>query len=292
MMTRVRVSRFSTGLAMLALFLFAGLLGAQPRKRPPAYFVQPRPPDQEEGRRILEASREIGLAGPYYFEFELLIRPKNGEESVLTGRWFGSRNASGPIARLEIVRPEGGFETWLVQSGPNPAVWIAENAASGELVTGEALFRNRLGTTIAPVDLQLPFMYWQEHVYEGFTRFRGRPTYVFLLYPDEATLARGFAYAGARVFIDKSFSAISQVQWVSEDGKPLKTISVSELKKVGDEWIVKAFEVRDETTRDKTRLVVRRVALNQDLPSRLFSPAESFEPAAIPVDTDQLVSLE
>lgn len=284
------VRAFFYGFLLLGVLLNA--MDAQPRKRPPSYFVQPRPPDREEGLRILEASRNIGLAGSYFFEFELLIRPRDGDQSKLTGRWFGARNATGAITRIEIARRDGGFETWLIQSGQNPAVWLAENVAVGDLVEGVALNERRLDTTISPSDLQLPFMYWEDHVYEGLTRFRGRPTHVFLLFPPDTAGQGDFEYAGARVFIDTAYSAISQAQWVDENGDALKTITVIGLKKVNESWIVKSFEVRDDQTRDKTRLKVTAVALDAPLPGRLFSPAESFEPAAVAIDSDQLVHID
>ena len=62
------------------------------------------------------------------------------------------------------------------------------------------------------------------------------------------------------------------MQWVDESGDPLKTISILDLKKIEERWIVKSFEVRDERTRDKTRFLVKAVAFDDDLPEAWFSP--------------------
>jgi hypothetical protein len=118
-------------------------------------------------------------------------------------------------------------------------------------------------------------MYWTDFVYEGLERFRGRPTNVFLLYPPEDRLDHFPGIGGARVFVDTQFGALSQVQWVDPAGTPVKTITVLDLKRVGEQWIVKTFEVRDDRTRDKTRFTVKAAALKTSLPGSLFLPTAS-----------------
>ena len=49
-----------------------------------------------------------------------------------------------------------------------------------------------------------------------------------------------------------------------------------------EQWIPKAFDVRNETTRDKTRFVVKAVALNLELVPVVFQPASLTENIASP----------
>jgi hypothetical protein len=46
------------------------------------------------------------------------------------------------------------------------------------------------------------------------------------------------------------------------------------LKKVGEFWIPKTFDVRDEVTREKTRFDVTAAALGLDFSRSLFEPAQ------------------
>lgn len=247
-------------------------LDAQSRRRPTPSYVGGHEPDQQEGARILEDMRSIGLAGSYYQEFELRRLPRKGAESRLSGRWFGDRNATGPVTRIELATSPTETIVVLVQNGPNPEVWRLAADRAPHVVTGGEVMEPLAETVLSAADLQIPFMYWKDFTFEGRVPFRGRPAYVFLLYPPAAQADRYPGVAGARVFIDTQFRAPLQAQWVDEEGTPLKTITVLDLKKVDETWIVKSFEVRDDRTRDKTRLVVTAVALNAKLPGGLFLP--------------------
>ena len=64
----------------------------------------------------------------------------------------------------------------------------------------------------------------------------------------------------------------------------LKTLSILDLKKIGDQWIVKSVDFRDETTRNKTRFAVTAAALNQNFPSALLTRRIWLKPAGTPGD--------
>lgn len=269
----------------------AASLQAQSRQRPPANYAQINPPDQKEGAEILSRLRDIGLAGPYYLEFELRVMPRAGEERRLGGRWFGSRNVSGPVTRIELSPADGQTDVWLVQSGPAPTVWRAAAGSFGP-VEGEEAMQPLEGTNLSATDLQTPFMYWTDFVYEGLARFRGRPTWVFLLYPPAESGGRFPGIGGARVWVDTQYNGLSQVQWVDAGGQPLKTITVLQFGRIGDRWIVESFDVRDEQTRDKTRFLVSAAALDLELPGDLFTPAGSAQPAGIELPPGSLVPVK
>ncbi len=260
--------------AVVALITLTGAssIWSQPRHRPPPSYVQPTPPDAAEGAAILERSRSFGLGGPYYLEFTLRLLPRSGEERSIPGRWLGGRNATGPISRLELEPVDGVRETILVQSGFNPAVWRSSGPGPMEAVRGAAMSEPLAGTRLTAADLATPFLHWTDHVYEGLARFRGRPTHVFLLFPPPAQAGDHPGIGGARVFIDTAYGAISQAQWVDAGGVALKTITVLGLKRIGERWIVKSFEVRDEESRDKTRLTVTGAILDPVVDEGIFAP--------------------
>lgn len=255
------------------LALGAGVCEAQSRRRPPSTSYAPIGlPDQAEGQRILEASRQIGFGDSYYLEFELRLLPRVGPDVRLPGRWLGIRNVSGPITRLEILPRDAEAEVWLVQGGDHPQIW--RRGADGHAVEVTETEAAIAGSQVTAIDLQTPFMRWTEFTYEGMLRFRGRPTHVFLLYPPETEAPRYPGVGGVRAFIDTEFNALSQVQWVDEDGKALKTITAGSVRKVPgtDRWIVTVLDVRDEKSRNKTRLTIAAAALDVPLPGELFLP--------------------
>lgn len=281
-------------LACLVVF-YAALLPteaeAQPRRyRPPARYVQFGKPDQAEGRKILENFRQQGIAGDYYLEFDLRVLPRRGDTRVVKGgRLWGSRNDIGPVSRVELPAVDGApVRRLLVQNGANGAVWVSPSATGMSATTAagaldsSALFAPLAGTGLTAFDLQMPYLYWNEFVFEGVAPVRGRPAHVFLLYPPDDIAALKPELAGVRVFLDTQYGALVQSQQIGAEERVLKSLTVLDLKKVDDQWMVKTIDLRDETTRDKTQFIVTGAALGLDFSGMLFESSSLAEAVTPP----------
>jgi hypothetical protein len=252
--------------------------GQSKRYRPPARYVQFGQPDQAEGRKILENFRLQGISGDYFLEFELHILPRRGETHVVKGgRLWGGRNEIGPVSRVELPAVEGASaRRLLVQNGATGSVWIAGTAATAALpgaLDPSALFAPLAGTDLTAFDLQMPFLYWNDFVFEGVAPVRGRPAHVFLVYPPANIVALKPELSGVRVYLDTQFGALVQAQQIGSEERVLKSITVLDLKKVDDQWMVKTIDLRDEATRNKTQFVVTGAALGLDFSGALFDSA-------------------
>ncbi|HXB01880.1 MAG TPA: outer membrane lipoprotein-sorting protein [Opitutaceae bacterium] len=266
---------------------------AQPRFVPQPEYGQFGAPDQAEGRRVMEEFRAKGIAGDYFLEFELHVLPRRGDERVLTGQLWGTRNDQGPLSRV-VIATDAAKKTelhLLVQNGPSPAVWSQDGADVARLLDVAALFAPVAGTNLTAFDLQMPFLYWPDFDYQGLNRLRGRPTHQFLLQPPKDFAEKYPALKGVRVFLDTQFNALVQVELVGHDGQTLKTISLLEMKRINDQWIPKTLDVRDEATRDKTRFLVKGAALGLTLPGEMFAPAQLGE-TVNPPDAQKIVPVE
>lgn len=268
-------------LLIRALFLtaFAGaatavsLSGQDAGSRPaPRYLQETR--DEAEGARALAQFRRAGLAGDYWLEFELRTMPRRGAERSERGQLYGTQRAEGPWSRL-VLPGAGGVATeqrWLFGAGrPEAWQWTADSAPR-PLGPGES-FAAIAGTDITLFDLQMPFLQWSDSVYEGLAKVRGRPAHTFLLYAPAELRALRPELAAVRVSLDGQFQALVQAELLDAAGKVLKTIAVLEVKKLGDQWIVKSVDVRSPRTRDKTRFTVAAAALDQRWPAAAFAPA-------------------
>ncbi len=239
---------------------------AQP-DRPPPDFVAGGKADQTEGARVLGDFQRAGIAGNYWLAFELRVMPRRGDERMLAGELFGARNEQGPITRLAI-----GGQRWLIQGGPQPAIWTTERGQPvRELAAGDTL-QPVAGTDLTLFDLQMPFLYWKDFVYEGLARIRGRPAHSFLLYPPRELAVARPELTGVRVLIDTQFQALVQAELLGAKGVAEKTITILDLKKIGEKWIVKSIDLRNNQTRDKTRFTVTAAALDLELPAGVFAP--------------------
>ncbi len=275
-------------MAVAVFSLFAPHARAQKEPAPPPNFVQLTPPDQAEGRAIVEEFRRQGIAGDYYLEFELQVLPRHGEGRVLHGRLWGSRNAAGPVSRVSVGATAGGVSSdgvrLLIQSGPDPRIWRQTGGvgAPAEPLPAGALFEPVAGTNLTAFDLQMPFLFWPDFLYEGVARMHGRPAHQFLFHRPAGMAPGGPDVTGVRAYLDTQYTAFVQAELIGEKGTVLKTLSILDLKKIGDQWIVKTVDCREEASRDKTRFAVTAAALNQHFPPAIFDPEGLAEPAARP----------
>lgn len=267
---------------------------AAPAPRPAPKFLTPNP-DQAEGGRVLGSFRQVGLAGDYWLRFELRVLPRRGPERKITGHLFGRGGTAGPLTKLTSTDTAntGGSATeiLLFRSGANAAAWHWNAGQRGETprALGERdLFDPLQGTDLTPFDLMMPFLRWPDFVYEGVANVRGRPAHTFLLYPPAplpAPIRGELVPAAVRVFLDTQFSAMTQAEWLDAAGATLKSVTVLDLKKTGDQWIVKSIDLRNHTTRAKTRFAVLAVATGLDLPRWLFEPEHvAQEEPAVPAE--------
>ncbi len=257
---------------------------AQRGPQAPPPLVQLGEPDQAEGQRILEQFRGLGLAGDYYLEFQLRVMPRRGRDRVYRGEMWGALGSRGPVSRVSFSA-DGVEHRLLVRDGPEPAVWHWRSGAAAQAKKlGVAdLFAPLAQTDLTPFDLGRPYLYWPDFAYEGIVRMRGRPAHRFLLRPPADFAASYPALTGVRVYLDAQFKALVQSEQLGARGRLLRSMSVLELKKIGDQWIVKSIDLRDETTHNKTRFSVVGAALEQEFDEALFAPsalAENGRPPA------------
>ena len=272
--------------ACLLFFVATGLTGFGQFKtfRPPPNYVQFGKPDQAEGKRIIEDFRQRGLPCDSYLQFELRVLPRRGDERVVGARLWIGKNEKGPIWRIELAPDDiAAQQRLLVQNGPHNALWSWRPGTPVKALGIDALFERLANTDLTAFDLQMPFLYWNDFVFEGVARVRGRPAHVFLMYPPSEVTARRPQLAGVRVYLDTQFNALVQAEQIGAENTLLKSITILDLKKVDEQWIPKSIDVRDEETRNKTRFVVMVAALGLDLLPLLFEPASLGEPVQPPV---------
>lgn len=232
---------------------------------------------------MLASFRNVGIHGAYWLRFELRVMPRKGDERTLHGEIFGAPGAEGPLTRLIVDDPanQGGSheERYLLHGGARQTAWrwnAGEHGVTPHPLSQTDWLERVQDTDLTLFDLQMPFMSWTDFVYEGVANVRGRPAHAFLLYPPESfgrEAPSGAVPAAVRVFLDTQFSALTQAEWVDRAGQPLKTITVLDLKKVGDQWIIKSIDLRNHQTRAKTRFSATAAALELDLSGELFEPA-------------------
>jgi hypothetical protein len=261
-------------------FFFGTLLGvvglragpAPGATQPPEGYVQFSRPDQAEGRRVLAQFRQAGIAGQYYLEFDLRVMPRRGDERLFHGKLWGGRNEQGAITRVAVADAAGRVRRLLIQNGEQSAVWCSD-APAGVPRAVEAFEPLVAGVELTAFELQMPFIYWPDATLESVGRVRSRPAHVFFFRPPPAWAGQHPEISGVRAYLDLQFNAPVQTELLDAHGRVLRTLSLVELKKVGEQYIAKSIDLRIEATRDKTRFQVTGAALGLEFSGAVFEPA-------------------
>jgi hypothetical protein len=240
-------------------------------------------PDKAGAASLLDQFRRSVYAEPIYLEFDLRQMPRRGDERLFHGRLWGARNGLGPITRFELDAGRGGpARRILVQGGPDGALWVSDGPGAGSRDEKALLEPLVPGVEMTPFDLQMPYLYWLDVELTGEQRVRGRKCYAYLFSPPAEFTAAGPAIKSVRAYLDTQYDALMQSEISGADGRVAKTLSLLELRKVGDRWIPRDLDVRNEATRDKTRLSVTAVAIGITVDPSVFDPSRLGTAAAAP----------
>jgi hypothetical protein len=286
------VGKISPARFWRAFFVFcatAALAGAAVVPAKPPELAQVGLPDAAEAKQILAQFRQAGIPGHYFLEFQLHGLPRRGDEVIYRGRLWGGRNDQGAVTRVELTDGAGKVSRLLIQDGEQAAVSRFADGKMQPLDVAATFAPVIPGLEITAFDLQRPFVYWPAAKLERLERVRGRPAYAFVFPAPAAVTAQKADLTAVRAFLDTQYNALMQIEYLGTRGV-VKTISLVDLKKIGDQWIPKSFDVRNDVSRDKTRFLVTAAALNLQLPPAVFAPASLAE--TVPSPTDKLVRLD
>lgn len=273
-----------------AVMLIApGLRAAPPAALPP--LAQTGKPDAAGAKVLLERFRATGPSGDYYLEFELHALPRRGDEKVYRGQLWGSRNERGAISRVEVKDSSGQSHRWLLQNGEAAAVWVRVAAGQAGPLPDNALLAPLIpGVELSAFDLLMPYLYWPDFELTRIDRIRGRPAHTFIFRAPAAFMKTHPEVAFVRAYLDTQFNALMQAERLDANGQVLTTFSLGELKKIGEQWMIKSIDLRNDVSRDKTRFLVTAVALGLDFNAGFFEPARLASDAPVP-RIDQIVRI-
>lgn len=272
------MGKFSPAILWRAFFvsmaMYATAFAAPPPTSTPPPLAQVGKPNAAEAARILDRFRHSGWHG--YVEFDLHALPRRGDEKIYHGRLWGGQNEQGAVTRIELTDGTGAVHRFLLQNGAQAGVWrVSANGVAK--IASDALFEPLIpGVEVTAFDLQMPYLYWPGANVESVERVRGRPAYVFAFFPPLGFSPKSFPLTLVHAYFDAEFNVPVEVQLLASH-QVLKTTSLVDVKRIGETWIPKSFDVRNDMTRDKTRFEVTAVALNLDFAASVFAPAALSE---------------
>ncbi len=243
--------------------------------------------DDEEGARRLADFRRQRLDGDFCFEFELEHKPRHERTVRYEGIMWGTWNDFGPVTRVLISTPEAKrvlavgvreIVDIIIQNGIHPQAWIRHSLdAEYKRVDGLAIFDPILpGVLYSIFDLQMPFIYWQDFVYEGPTLFGvSRIVQKFLMLAPEDSASKVRGIAAVRLGLDDNYNALLRIETIDEDELVSSRFNVESFKKVQGQYIVKRITLTDYPTKDRTTFNVKKASVGISLSHEIFDPYAS-----------------
>ena len=242
--------------------------------------------DAEEGAKRIASFRAQRLSGDFCFKFQLEHKPKGSSRTVrYNGVMFGSWNERGPVSRFQLYpeRVKRGELVavppieLIVQNGISPEVWIRHGPAEPFVsIDGGALFEPIFdGVFYTPVDLQMPFIYWNEYTYEGPANVLSRIGQRFLMKPPEGSLSARHGISGVRIALDDMYDGFLDVEVGGVDGEPRSEFRLRSFQKVQGQYIVKETvlsEVSGGKVQGSTGFKVKEASVGLIFDTAVFSP--------------------
>ena len=241
-------------------------------------------PSQEKGWEILKRFRSFGWEGGYHWRVQLKNMPRRKGAWYLNGEIYGDRSDRGPISRIDIVEQpvdvdgngnqiEKRVLRLLLQSGQNSYAMGKRTGETGPplVFDSEDVLEPIAGSEFSLFDLLAPHVFWPKFRYEGRTTFRGSPTHLFWMYPPEGDRLLNERIGGVRIYINDQFNVVTQTEIFDPEKTKLKTIYIIGVDKADGQTIFRELDVRNEVTRDKTRLKILDAKMGLELPANLFT---------------------
>jgi hypothetical protein len=260
--------------------------------------INPRVSDPEHGHAALESYRSYRWSSDFSFFIEMRHMPRRGRDTLFDGQMWGTVDERGTLHRyhLSTVGKEGrGNVNLIIKNGIHPYAYShsdTEDEMEYHKLTNKELFEPLFARLVhTPFDLQMPFIHWNNYVYEGYERTKGRPVYTYIFHPPDSLKEENPDLGVVRLSLDARFNAPVKIEMFDEKKIPTKTFKIISFKKVGEEWIPKSIDLLDERSRDKTRFTVVAAAFNLELPHQLFSP-QSLNAVARPIPINKFEFLK
>ena len=237
------------------------------------------PISEEEAFDRLRTFRKQRLAGDFCFNFQLVHKPRKDRSTYYDGTMWGAWNEQGPVTRI-YLQPRSAETVadaveLIVQNGVAPSVWIRRGTDSAfRILRGETIFDPVLdGVLFRPFDLQMPFVYWADVVYEGPDRLgEAGPVQLFLMTPPEGSPAYAKGIHKVRIALDDTYDALRRIELIDAGGEATSALLTERFKKVQGQWIVKYISLKDYASKDRTTFSVQAAAVGLIVNPIFFDP--------------------
>ena len=259
--------------ALLALIF---VIGAHAAPRGGVDTSKVRELTKEEAQKQWTEFSKSGIAKDYTISFEVTHLPRKAKETRATGIIYGTKTPEGfDVSRIKITDENNNTAEYILKNSAFvPQVW--RKSSDGKFVSipqekwSEPFLK---GFILSPFDLLMPYKFWTPK-YSGVGRI-GQAVHFYTLKP-----ASDFGdVKSVRIALSREFNAPVEATTYADAYTPLKTLSLSSVKKADGLWIMRELSLRDDATRDRDKLRFIKYNFSDKNPKKIFDATEPQEPA-------------
>lgn len=199
----------------------------------------PRRPIEVRGQLILRNRKGI-VASEH--DYRLVMR--RSPEITLMNISLFPRGTTNELASVEISR----------RQGVPPSISLRKpGAEKPEKI--ESLMSRVLDTDVTWLDLTMDFLWWPNAVFEtsrAGESVHGQECLVILVKPEH--VVKGLS--AVRLWVDKKTGCMMQAEQVDEDGKSVRRLWGTRVRKMDGRWFVSVLEVETLGSRHRTKITV------------------------------------
>ena len=232
-----------------------------PIEPPPVAAAQAKLAFAEEASAadVLRVCRAMLPVRPVELKGSLILRNRRGiVQSEHDYRLVMRREPVQALLKVQLFPRGETNETAHVtiarRAGMAPTIRLAKaGAAAEEDVT--TLLGRVLETDVTWLDLTFDFLWWNDAAYEADREgesVHGQKCRVILVKPD----APIEGLSAVRLWVDKKTGCLMQAEQVGADGKPLRRLWGTRIKKFDGKWMVSVLEVETLGSRHRTKITV------------------------------------
>ena len=227
----------------------------------PGAFARAKPKIIEEATapEVLMACRSMLPVRPVALNGSIILRNRRGiVQSEHDYRLVMRRRPDVSLMTIHLS-PRG--ETNVTASvtisrraGMRPTIRLAR-AGSADAEVVDSPLERVLGTDVTWLDLTFDFLWWTNASYEAEREgesVHGQKCRVILVKPD----AEIKGLSAVRLWVDKKTGCLMQAEQVDADGKPIRRLWGTRVKKFDGKWMVSVLEVETLGERHRTKITV------------------------------------
>ena len=249
----------------LALVLGVGAVGEAPNEpieKPAAATIARAPAvlsSEASAADVLRACRAMLPIRPVELKGSLILRNRRGiSQSEHDYRLYMSRTREIALLKVQLF-PRG--ETNEVASvvisrraGVKPSIQLSKAGSARSEVVSSPLERV-LETDVTWLDLTFDFLWWTDAAYEAEREgesVHGQKCRVILVKPE----VKIDGLQAVRLWVDKKTGCLMQAEQVGADGKPIRRLWGTRIKKFDGKWMVSVLEVETLGSKHRTKITV------------------------------------